>query len=163
QVGEGAPFRHIGDALTLWRKDKPDHAVIEIVDSAAYVEPINISLKTNQSLQLRAASEKRPVLRLLDWQTEVPDALTVTMAEASEFTPVGLIVTGRRVAIIGTEKRTPKSVCAARVTIRHCTLVPGWTLECNCEPSTPNKESLEIRNVRAHICIQRSILGPIEV
>lgn len=163
QVGATAPFRRIADALAQWRDEKPKDAVIEITDSRAYAEPINIALTANQSLQLRAASETRPVIRLLDWQTDAPDALTVTMAEASEFTLDGILVTGRGVSIVGAEDRTTTSVCAARVTIRHCTLVPGWTLDCDCEPAAPNKESLEIRNVRASVSIERSILGPIEV
>lgn len=163
QVGDTASFRRIADALAEWRAAGPKDAVIELTDSRAYVEPINISLQPGQSLQLRAASECRPVIRLLDWQTDAPDALTVTMAEASEFTLDGLMVTGRSVSIAGAEKRTTSSICAARVNIRHCTLVPGWTLDCDCEPATPNKESLEIRNVRARVHIERSILGPIEV
>jgi hypothetical protein len=163
QVGERAAFHRIAEALHRWKQEKPKDAVIEIVDSRAYVEPINIVLHPNQSLQIRAASERRPVIRLLDWQIDAPDALTVTMAEASEITLDGLLVTGRNVSIVGAENRTTASICAARVNIRHCTLVPGWSIECNCEPCTPNKESLEIRNVRARVAIERSILGPIEV
>ncbi|MGH6838264.1 MAG: hypothetical protein ACREDT_05610 [Methylocella sp.] len=163
QVGEGALYRRIAEALVQWRQEQPEHAVIEITDSRAYVEPINIALQPNQSLQLRAASECRPVIRLLDWQIDAPDALVVAMAEGSEITFDGLLVTGRSVSIAGVEDRTTTSVCAARVNIRHCTFVPGWSIECNCEPCTPNKESLKIRNVRARVSIERSILGPIEV
>lgn len=163
RVGRSGEFAKIGEALARWRRDAPQNAVIEIGDSRAYVEPIAVRLKRDQSLQIRAASRARPVIRLLDWQTEGPDSLTVTMAEASQFVLDGILVTGRGVSVFGAEKRSSASVCAARVVIRHCTLVPGWAIGSECQPASPNKESLELRNVRAEVTISRSILGPIEV
>ncbi len=163
QVGEHSTYRRLGDALAKWRQTDPRHAVIEITDSRAYVEPIQVSLAENQTLQIRAANKKRPVIRLLDWQTDGPDALTVTMAAASEFTIDGLLITGRGLSITGAADRKTNSVCAARVVIRHSTLVPGWAIDNQCKPLSPNKESLELRNVRAKIFIDHSILGPIEI
>jgi hypothetical protein len=61
------------------------------------------------------------------------------------------------------ERRGEGSPCGSHVEIRHCTLTPGWSLDCDCEPARPNKESLELRNVRAHVVIDHSILGPIEI
>lgn len=163
-VGEGAEFRHIGDALGHWRQQDPPEAVIEITDSRAYVEPITIRLASGQSLQLRAANHKRPTLRLLDWQTDGPDTLLVTMGESSRFVLDGLTVTGRGISVVGAEEdRGEGKPCGSHLEIRHCTLVPGWSLECDCEPTRPNKESLELRNVRAHVRIAKSILGPIEI
>jgi len=52
-VGENEGFKHIRNALERWRSDKPANAVIEITDSGVYVEPINITLHRNQTLQLR--------------------------------------------------------------------------------------------------------------
>jgi hypothetical protein len=49
------------------------------------------------------------------------------------------------------------------VTIRHCTLVPGWTLECDCSPCRPEKGSLHLRNLQGRVRIEHSILGPIRV
>jgi hypothetical protein len=49
------------------------------------------------------------------------------------------------------------------VTIRHSTLVPGWGLECNCDPKRPNDPSLEIVNSSATFRIEHSIIGPILV
>ena len=163
QVGENSTYKRIGDALDKWRQANTQYAVIEITDSRAYVEPMQVTLSPKQSLQIRAADRKRPVIRLLDWQTDGPDALTATMAEASEFILDGLLITGRGVSISGAEERTTNSVCAARVVIRHCTLVPGWAIDGQCTPASPNKESLHLRNVRAKVSIEHSILGPIEV
>jgi hypothetical protein len=163
RVGRDGEFDKIGEALARWRKEAPTNAVIEIGDSRAYVEPIAVKLKPSQSLQIRAAQRTRPIIRLLDWQTEGPDSLTVTMAQASQFVLDGILVTGRGVSIFGAEQRETVSTCAARVTVRHCTLVPGWALGSDCAPASPNKESLELRNVRAEVTIHRSILGSIEV
>jgi len=154
QVGGGAPFSHIGDALTRWKEDAPANAVIEIVDSNVYVEPIAIELAKGQTLQLRAANRTRPVLRLLDWQTNAPANLNVTGAAESWFVLDGLIVTGRGMQVGGD---------VSGVIIRHCTLVPGWGLDCDCGPTRPTEPSLEVVGAPACITIEHSILGAIQV
>jgi hypothetical protein len=164
QVGEHEALRRINEALAQWRADRPDHAVIEITDSGVYVEQINITLPENRSLQIRAANRKRPVIRLLDWQTDLPDALGVTMAQGSRFTLDGLLIAGRSVTIRKKEDCPPDSaICPSEVNIRHCTLVPGWGLRLDCEPRHPAKPSLELFDVRARVSIERSIVGSIEI
>jgi hypothetical protein len=159
RVGRQEAFKSIQAALTQWQQDFSEtpvaHAVIEITDSGVYVEPIAIRFKPGQqSLQLRAANRKRPVIRLLDWQTDQPDALTISGAEGSRCTLDGLLVTGRGVHVGGD---------LAELCIRHCTLVPGWSLGHNCNPQRPSGASLEIRSPRVCVQIERSILGSIQV
>ncbi len=165
RVGKGQPFPRITDALNQWKQDSPWDAVIELADSAVYVEPLAITLRAERTLQLRAADHTRPVLRLLDWQTDLPDALSVTMAEGSRFTLDGLLVTGRPLHISGPERDTPERVpvCGAEVLIRHSTLVPGWGIDCDCEPLRPAEPSLEVFNVRAKVRIEHSIVGSIQI
>ena len=168
RIGDGdGQFHKIGDALAGWRQDKPARAILEITAGGVYVEPINIALGRNQYLQIRAADRVRPVLRLIDWQTDLPDAMTVTMGEHSRFMLDGIIVTGRPLQISGPDREAGVEVapefCGSEVVIRHCTLVPGWALRCDCEPRRPNEPSLEITNVRARVCIERSIVGAIRV
>ncbi|MGH9429928.1 MAG: hypothetical protein ACRD3T_00130 [Terriglobia bacterium] len=153
-VGEQQPFARINDALTQWKSDGPANAVIEIADSGVYVEPVSIALKAKQTLQIRAANRKRPVLRLLDWQTSQPDDLTVTGEPGTWFTLDGLLITGRGVQVEGN---------VAGVTIRHSTLVPGWGLQCDCEPLHPTEPSLELVNSPDCISIEHSIIGKIQV
>jgi cytoskeletal protein CcmA (bactofilin family) len=164
-VGEQETFKRINDALTRWQNDKPADAVIEITDSGVYVEPINITLRPGQTLQLRAANRKRPVIRLLNWQTSAPDNLTITgvpkddseMANGeptSWFTLDGILVTGRGFQVQGE---------VAGVVIRHSTLVPGWGLDCNCEPARPTEPSLELDDAPNCVRIEHSILGSIQV
>jgi hypothetical protein len=153
-VGAQATYPNINDALAQWRSDAPKHAVVEITDSGIYTEQINVSLKTGQSLQLRAANRKRPLIRLLDWQTLAPDNLTVSGEADTWFILDGLLVTGRGVQIQGD---------LAGVTIRHSTLVPGWGLQCNCEPKRAAEASLELVEAPACLTIEHSIVGSLQV
>jgi len=167
RVGESQPLHHLRDAIDHWREEKPLDAVIEITDSGVYVEPINIQLHDDQTLQLRAANGVRPVIRMLDWQMDLPDALTVVMSRGSRFALDGLLLTGRGMHVHGPKRdksEDPRDpICGAEVVIRHCTLVPGWGLECDCEPSRPAEPSLELYNVRATLRIEHSILGSIQI
>jgi len=155
RVGEHEQFEKINAALQQWQQDGKKHAVIEIMDSGVYVEPINIELRNGQkSLQLRAANRKRPIIRLLDWQTDRPDSMTITGDAGSRFILDGILVTGRGLHVAGD---------MAELTILHSTLVPGWTLGGDCEPDRSTEPSLEI--FAANIClkIEHSILGAIQV
>ncbi|MDE2298122.1 MAG: hypothetical protein KGK18_08135 [Burkholderiales bacterium] len=163
RVGEGETHRRVGEALAQWQHDRPQHAVIEFAASGVYVEPIEIVLADHQTLQLRAANRTRPVLRLIDWQTDLPDALTVTLGEGSRITLDGLLVTGRPVQILGATPGEGASTCGGEVVIRHCTLVPGWGIDCDCEPKRPAEPSLALSNVRARVRIEHSIVGAIQV
>jgi hypothetical protein len=167
RVGEGQPLRHLRNAIDHWREEKPLDAVIEITDSGVYVEPISIRLHHDQTLQLRAADRARPVIRMLDWQTDLPDALTVVMSHGSRFTLDGLLLTGRGMHVHGPKRDKPEDprapICGAELVLRHCTLVPGWGLECDCEPSRPAEPSLELYNVRATVRVEHSILGSIQI
>ncbi len=161
-VGEGEPFARINDALGRWQNDRPANAAIEITDSGVYVEPINITLQPGQTLQLRAASGRRPVIRLLNWQTSAPDNLTITGATNTDtpgeaggwFTLDGLLVTGRGVQVQGR---------VAGVTIRHSTLVPGWGIDSHCEPTRPTEPSLELDDAPDCVRVEHSIIGAIQV
>jgi hypothetical protein len=153
-VGEQEKLTRINDALTQWQTDAPMHAVIEITDSGVYVEPIRISLNAGRTLQLRAANHRRPVIRLLDWQTSQPDDLSITGAANSFFTLDGLLITGRGVQVNGD---------ISGLVVRHCTLVPGWALGCDCEPKRTTEASLELIDGPACLTIEHSILGAILV
>ncbi|WP_321930955.1 hypothetical protein [Paraburkholderia guartelaensis] len=153
-VGHGGTFAHIGDALARWGEDAPVNAVIEIVDSGVYTEALSIALKPGQSLQLRAANRCRPVLRLLDWQVSGADALAITGEGPAWFQLDGVIVTGRGVQIGGS---------LSGVTIRHCTLVPGWGLHCDCGPMRPSEPGIVVTGSLLCLRIEKSIVGAIRI
>ena len=134
--------------------DQPEHAVIELAGSGVYMLPLQIHLGTGHSLQIRAAQRARPVLRLLDWQTSRPDNMMVSGGAGSRFVLDGLTIAGRGVQVEG---------AIASVTVRHSTLVPGWSLEPNCDPKRPSEPSIEVIDSAACIVIEHSIVGSIQV
>lgn len=162
-------FRH-------WRADQEagragPEAVIEITHSGAYQEQIELALNAGERLEVRAAEGTRPVIRLLDWYSNRPDALLVrgnaaepdTEGEepadgccppAARLVLDGLIVAGRGVHVTGP---------LGAVVLRHCTLVPGWSLEPECAPAHPEEPSLILEDTTACVQIERSILGAILV
>jgi hypothetical protein len=168
KVGQTEVYQRINEAIEQWQAEKPRAAIIEITDSNVYVERINIELEHNQSLQLRAANRKRPVIRILDWRTAFGDALNVTIKPGSSFILDGLLITGRGVHIESDptpfeDNSTHVPQKPPQVIIRHSTLVPGWSLHCDCEPRRATEPSLELFNTNARITIEHSILGSIQV
>jgi len=154
--GGGPPgtFSRIADALTRWQTDKPASAAIELTDSGVYVEPIRISLAADQQLIVRGASGTRPVIRMLDWQNALPDSLSVHGEAGSWFTLDGVVVIGRGLQLDGD---------LAGVVVRHSTLVPGWSMHCDCEPRRPTEPSVEVDGSVGCLTIDHSITGAIEV
>jgi len=172
RVGKNEQFRTIKEAMQAWenQQPKPRAAVIEIQDSGVYTEQLNVDLAEGEYLQVRAAQRKRPVLRLLDYLASLPDALRVQGKKGSRFILDGFTIGGRGLQINGQEEASDDSMITPStainndlcdVTIRHCTLVPGWSLHCDCEPQRPNDPSLELEYSRAKIRIEHSIIGSI--
>jgi len=180
RVGENEDYTTILGALVAWMAERADHptAVVEIQESGVYTESLNLELLAGESLQIRGASGVRPVLRLLDLQADMPDAFSVTGAAGSRFALDGFIVTGRGLKVYGPDPAAPVVVTGTHaagpvpaqnpeglceVILRHCTLVPGWGLQNNCDPKHPNEASLELENTQAKIEIEHCIIGSIYV
>ena len=126
---------------------KPEKAVIEILDSAAYVEQIQIRLAPEQYLQLRAANRTRPLIRLLDWQTDRPDALTVRMSAGSRFVLDGILVSGRGVSVVGGEDVPISSLPYRDVGhIRNC-----------IDELKGSKEAKTVNRVHSHLFFYRTV------
>ncbi|HSS50921.1 MAG TPA: hypothetical protein VLX28_18425 [Thermoanaerobaculia bacterium] len=154
RVGAKEDLKRIDAALEQWRREKPVHAVIEITDSGVYADPIHVELQEKQTLEIRAARFKRPVIHLLDRRTSLPDSLFVTGKAGSAFTLDGLLVTGRSVHF---------EQDLAAVTLRHSTLVPGWGLHADCKPRRPAEPSLELVDLSGRVVVEHCILGAIQV
>ena len=165
-------FDTVAKALAQWETDRPDSkvkaAVIEIADSCVYHEALAIRLEAGESLQLRAASMARPILRLLDYYSDKPDQIVISGGAASRFVLDGLLVAGCGIEIEGGRTAndmqcTPPQPDLCDVTIRHCTLVPGWELDCACEPQWAAEPSITLRSTGALLRVEHSIIGPIRV
>jgi hypothetical protein len=156
RVGEREALKAIEEAVERWKEVRASrpHAVIEIADSGVYTEQLNLELNAGESLQIRAASRKRPTIYLIDRRKNRPDSLKVKSKTGGCFSLDGLLIAGRGVHVGGK---------VAEVNIRHCTLVPGWDLEHDCEPQNPTEPSLELFKTEARCNIEHSILGTIRV
>ncbi|CAM5639224.1 putative protein OS=Streptomyces glaucescens OX=1907 GN=SGLAU_07250 PE=4 SV=1 [Streptomyces glaucescens] len=167
RVGPGLRYRQIMDAYRAWQADRRagratgSEGVIEITHSGAYQEQLDFDLDPGDRLQLRAAEGTRPVIRLLDWYSNRPDALNIRAAaedcaphERPRVVLDGLLVAGRGINVTGP---------MGAVTVRHCTLVPGWSLEPECDPHSPEEPSIVLERTTACLQIEHSILGTIEV
>jgi len=151
-VGPGA-FSSIHEAYQKWVSDNRPHAVIEITDSEVHKGQVNIHLGKDSSLELRAANGARPVL-LADRRTAHPDPLLITGEAGSRFILDGILVAGRALEI---------REHVDEVIIRHCTLVPGWSLHSDCAPHRPGEPSVLLMETSSRVQIEHSILGPIAV
>lgn len=164
-------FASIADALVAWSEAKaaaPDlkALVIELAESGVYDGGIDLQLAAGEAIQLRAADRTRPVLRLLDAQANQQDALSVSGGPGSRFLLDGLLIIGRGIEVHvegdDADAATPApDLC--ELVIRHCTLVPGWTLQCECDPRRPGEPSVTLDGTRASLRVEHSIIGPISV
>ncbi|MET9394041.1 hypothetical protein ABZY20_27145 [Streptomyces sp. NPDC006624] len=166
RVGPGQPYRQIMDAYRAWQHDRRADrtgpaGIIEITHSGAYQEQLDFDLDPGDRLELRAAEGTRPVIRLLDWYSNRPDALNVRAVnddcaphERPRVVLDGLLVAGRGINVTG---------AMGAVVVRHSTLVPGWTLEPGCEPHSPEEPSIVLDRTTACLRIEHSVLGTIEV
>ncbi|MEU4463723.1 hypothetical protein AB0G20_08420 [Streptomyces sp. NPDC024017] len=166
RVGPGQPHRQIMDAYRAWQHDRRADrtgpaGIIEITHSGAYQEQLDFDLDPGDRLELRAAEGTRPVIRLLDWYSNRPDALNIRAVsddcaphERPRVVLDGLLVAGRGINVTG---------AMGAVVLRHSTLVPGWSLEPECAPHSPEEPSIVLDRTTACLQIEHSILGTIEV
>ncbi|GAA2734029.1 hypothetical protein [Streptomyces nogalater] len=163
RVGPGGPYRRIMDAYRAWQEDRgPGRTgIIEITHSGAYQEQLDFDLDPGDHLELRAAEGTRPVIRLLDWYSNRPDALNIRAVHADcapherpRIVLDGLLVAGRGINVTGP---------VGAVVVRHSTLVPGWSLEPECAPHSPDEPSIVLEHTTACLRIEHSVLGTIEV
>ncbi|MGW0825660.1 hypothetical protein [Streptomyces sp. NPDC002845] len=166
RVGPGESYRQIMDAYRAWQNDRRadrcgPEGIIEITHSGAYQEQLDFDLDPGDRLEVRAAEGTRPVIRLLDWYSNRPDALNIRAVsqdcaphERPRIVLDGLLVAGRGINVTGP---------MGAVVVRHSTLVPGWSLEPECEPHSPDEPSIVLERTTACLQIEHSILGTIEV
>jgi hypothetical protein len=164
-------FASISDALAAWSAAKTatpglSALVIELAESGVYDGSLDLQLAAGEAIQLRAADRTRPVLRLLDVRANQQDALSLSGAAGSRFLMDGLLIIGRGVEVHAESDDTESAMPTAdlcELVIRHCTLVPGWTLQCECDPKRPGEPSVTLDGTRASLRVEHSIIGPISV
>ncbi len=134
------------DAQAGWTDDSP--RVIEILDSRIYTDALPaVQIPDNAHLTIQAANEQRPLLLL-------PAPFTVNGGDGSALHLNGLIISDAGLTLGGELNR---------LTVEHCTLVPGLALAPDGTPSSPGAASLILSTGSTEAAVARSILGAIEV
>lgn len=160
EVYRVGPGELIMDAYRAWRAEPgPVEGVIEVAHNEAHWEQLNFDLRAGDRLQLRAADGYRPVLRLPDTYSNRPDALTIEVPDDVEddrprMVLDGLLITERGIRVTGP---------LGALVMRHCTLLPGWSLQADCEPQWPTEPSLMLERTTTCVQIDHCLLGPITV
>jgi hypothetical protein len=121
---------------------------VEIQDSGRYEESLSIQQDAGR-LELRSVNNRRPTIVL-------SSEMTIEGADETEITLNGLLIAGEAL-------RIPASATNGlrKLTIRHCTLVPGLALGPDGSPLFADSPSLIVEQPGVKVEIEHSILGGI--
>jgi hypothetical protein len=135
-VSRGDSIQNALDALT-------ESGAVEIGASARYAETLSLHVPVNTNIELRAANHTRPHLALGGDMTIQGDA-------RAQVTLNGLLISGGALHVTGN---------FSTLRLRHCTLVPGHSLDVNGAPVSPDAVSLVVDAPNATIEIDHCIVG----
>ncbi|NGZ08283.1 MAG: hypothetical protein CV088_02720 [Nitrospira sp. LK70] len=144
-------------------------AAVEITDSRTYSETgtlaLTVDLPAGASLELRAAEGARPTL-LLDGE------ISVSGAASSSFYLNGLLIAGS--TAMAPANPTPAALLHApasrpggnanaleKLSISHCTLVPGWSVDTQGAPRFGAQPTLIVEPAGLEVIAARSIIGAV--
>ena len=160
RLDPGADFNTLGAALAAWANpglgNKAD-AIITILDSATYAEALALEPAVNHGLVIQAANGHRPHLRLADGLGALGRlAVTGTTSSTASLTLNGLLVEGSLDV-------APNSL--GRLSILHCTLVPGRSLDAQGQPGAPEAPSVVVGalDTGLTLSIDHAIVGPVRL
>ena len=125
--------------------------IVEIVDSGRYAEAPAIVAAAGAVIELRAANGVNPHLSLTA-------NMAVTGGAGARITLDGLLVSGFSVVVPAGAGNALESLA-----IRHCTLVPGRSLDAAGQPQQPGAVSVELALPGARLDMRASICGPLGV
>jgi hypothetical protein len=140
------PYTSIQDALDALN----GAGIVQIADNERYVAPTTVYAKKH--IELRAANLQRPII--------VPNSATLTPEiaisgdENSEVTLNGLLVSGYTLRVSGN---------ISRLSLRHCTFVPGLALSIDGTPLSPDIASLIVESVNTRVEIDSCIIGALRI
>jgi hypothetical protein len=147
----------ISAALSAWNVVTDPQVVIQIDDSATYSENVALQNMPGEMLVIQAQNEERPTLigQITIGRSNPADAAT---AAPQTIILEGLLIEGW----IGVTADSGVN----RLTLRHCTLVPGRALDEQGWPVSPTAPSLIVAaqgNDNLEITLDHCISGPLQV
>jgi len=165
-------YATIHEALAALSAD----GVVEVSNSGVYSEPagLDVSVRANGHIELRAADGARPTLILGDAITVTGGTIPDTTDTQSAFDLNGFVIT---YAPPSPMSKPPNALLYSpgvntngltTLGITHCTFVPGWALVPNGSPQTTSAGALTypgpavfMENSGCAVSIGQSILGPL--
>jgi hypothetical protein len=140
------PNASIDDALQVLNGE----GVVQIKDNQRYVGPSSITARTH--IELRAANAQRPIIVPTD--PAITAEIAISGDENAEVTLNGLLISGYTLRVTGN---------LSRLSLHHCTLVPGLTLSIDGTPQHPSIPGLIIEAVNVKVEIDSCIIGSLQV
>lgn len=130
-----------------------DGGAAEITDSGRYVEPgLAITVNAQRRVEVRSVNERRATLVLTDDLT-TPQDLIITGGDDAELILNGLLILGGTLKVSGRLRQ---------LTLRHCTLAPGLSVDQAGQPMHPGAASLSVNtdsDITTIVEIERCITG----
>lgn len=146
-VAQGTALDSLQEALTQWDLAGKPPARIQVADNGLYSGPLAINLPPQGLLVIEAANGRRPNLRT--------DGITCTApVEGARLSFNGFLIEDA-LALHGN----------LHLTLRHCTLVPGLTLDEDGQPDAPDQNSLTVATPGEDLTVtlQDCISGPLRL
>jgi hypothetical protein len=150
----GAVHLSRGGSLATALQSVGTAGTLEVMDSATYPGPaaadLTVTVAAGAEVHVRAVDRHRP-LWAMDGEL-VLSGPTAGTPDPAEVTLDGVMISGGTLVIRG---------AIGKVTIRHCTLVPGRALKEDGSAALPGAVSLRIETPDAAVVVERSVLGGI--
>jgi hypothetical protein len=124
--------------------------VLEIADGGRYTGALTLDVDDRQ-VSVRAADGVRPTLLPVG-------PISLSGRPEGAVTLDGLLVIGSPVLAW---VPVPGGPSLGAVRVRHCTLVPGWSLGPDHAPALPGAPSLLVVTEGTRTVVERSVLGPV--
>lgn len=130
---------------------------VEIQNSGRYVEPgLSITVNAQRRVEIRSVNERRATI-VLTTDFSVPQDLAITGGDDSELILNGLLIIGGALTVSGR---------LSKLTLRHCTLVPGLAVDQTGQPLHLGAPSLIVNtdtDITTVVELDRCISGPLDL
>lgn len=152
-IAKHLPLNSVKAALNRWIAQGSGNAILEIEDSETYTEELTVNIPAGVRLEIRAAPQQRPMLRLIRSLAITGAVPSESWQPGGELLFNGLLISGERLEI------HPGDLSSLQ--LHHCTLVPGWSLAIDGAAVSPQEPSLIVlaENRRLNIVLTRTITG----
>ena len=164
----GVPrYTTLGAALTYAVGELSQHGSVALEvttsDTVALTTALAADLPAGTTFELRAADGARPTLLL-------KDEIAITGGASSTLAINGCIIAASATmkpgspapaALVHLQAQRPDGSASRLRTflLRHCALVPGWSLASDRSPAYPDAPALVIEPAGVEVVVERSILG----